>query len=147
MEHTAVALAAFQYDGDLKNSHGEYYVPDWAVEAFENGTIFYKELRDKQPCELFIKTRTDIVHVPVGNYIIRDTDGEIITRGQCNADTTEKAKQNTDYFDKQAELKKAAEPLLDFLYKYGTPHSRIIVEMDGAELVSGDVACRFELRD
>ena len=34
-----VVIEAFQYDGDLKNSDGEYRVPDWAIEAFESGVI------------------------------------------------------------------------------------------------------------
>ena len=28
-------IEAFQYDGDFMNSNGEYYVPEWAVEALK----------------------------------------------------------------------------------------------------------------
>ena len=52
-----------------------------------------------------------------------------------------------DYQKMQDELQKAAQPLVDYLYKYGSPHSKIIVEMDNAEMVSGDCACKFEVRD
>ena len=45
------------------------------------------------------------------------------------------------------ELENASKPLLEFLYKYGNPHTKIIVEMDGTEMVSGECACRFEVRD
>ena len=34
-----VVIEAFQYDGDLKGSDGKYYVPAWAVEAFESGVM------------------------------------------------------------------------------------------------------------
>ena len=45
------------------------------------------------------------------------------------------------------EWKNASKPLLDFIYKYGNPHTKIIVEMNGAEMVSGECACKFEVRD
>lgn len=56
-------------------------------------------------------------------------------------------KEKLDYQKMREELKKAAKPLVDYLYKYGSPHSKIIVEMDSAEMVSGDCACKFEVRD
>ena len=45
------------------------------------------------------------------------------------------------------ELENASKPLLDFIYKYGNPHTKIIVEMDGVEMVSAECACKFEIRD
>src|SRR5574344_1497993 len=36
-----VVIEAFQYDGDLQDSDGEYYVPDWAVKAFEGKVMYY----------------------------------------------------------------------------------------------------------
>ena len=32
-----VVIEAFQYDGDLKDKNGNWYVPKWASEAFEKG--------------------------------------------------------------------------------------------------------------
>lgn len=55
--------------------------------------------------------------------------------------------ENPDYQKMREELQKAAQPLVDYLYKYGSPHSKIIVEMDNAEMVSGDFVCKFEVRD
>ena len=55
--------------------------------------------------------------------------------------------KNTDFQKMREELKQAAQPLVDYIYKYGSPHSKIIVEMDKAEMVSGDCACKFEVRD
>lgn len=64
-----VVIEAFQYDGDLKGSDGNYYVPDWVVKAFENGVMFYSEL-DAEPSELFINTLEGTHHVSVGDYVI-----------------------------------------------------------------------------
>ena len=36
-----VVIEAFQYDGDLIDSKGNYYVPEWAAEAHHNGIMFY----------------------------------------------------------------------------------------------------------
>lgn len=71
-----VVIEAFQYDGDLKGSDGQYYVPDWAVKAFEDGTMYYGELECK-PGELFIKTLEVVHRASVGDYIIQDVNGEL----------------------------------------------------------------------
>ena len=44
-----VVIEAFQYDGDLKGSDGKYYVPAWAVEAFESGVMHYGSVADNTP--------------------------------------------------------------------------------------------------
>lgn len=71
-----VEIEAFQYDGDLKGSDGKYYVPDWAVEAFEHGVMFYGEF-ENMPNELFIKTLEGTHHVSVGDYVIKGVIGEL----------------------------------------------------------------------
>lgn len=58
------------------NSQGEYYVPQWAVEALETGIVYYDCL-ETAPCELFIKTLEGIHHVSVGDYIIQGVKGEL----------------------------------------------------------------------
>lgn len=52
-----VVIEAFQYDGDLKDRDGKYYVPDWAVKAFKEGTMYYIIPRTKPSDipELYIK--------------------------------------------------------------------------------------------
>lgn len=45
------------------------------------------------------------------------------------------------------ELKEACKPLLDFLYKYGTPHSTVVVTQADAQFSHGECAAEFELRD
>ena len=66
-----VVIEAFQYDGDLKSSNGKWYVPEWAVKAFENGVMFYDE------CELFIKTLEGVHHVSINDYVIQGVQGEL----------------------------------------------------------------------
>ena len=70
-----VVIEAFKYDGDLMDKDGNYYVPQWAVEAHKNGTLFYG-------CgvggdELFIKTPEGVYPVSVGDYIVRGVSGEL----------------------------------------------------------------------
>lgn len=82
-----VEIEAFQYDGDLKGSDGNYYVPDWVVEAFENGTMYYDSLNGREePCELFIRTLEGNQHVSVNDYVIKGVKGELYP---CNPDIFE----------------------------------------------------------
>lgn len=74
-----VEIEAFQYDGDLKNSKGEWYVPEWAVKAFENGVMYYKNPVSPllSPYELYIKTLEGEHHVSVNDFVIRGVQGEL----------------------------------------------------------------------
>ena len=45
------------------------------------------------------------------------------------------------------ELKQAAQPLVDILYKYYNPHTAIIIQMDHVEILEGDMVVSFEVRD
>lgn len=85
----SVEVEAFQYDGDLKGSDGKYYVPKWAAQAFEKGIIYYDSWDgESEPCELFINTPENYRHyVNVGNYVIRNKNGEIFS---CSADVFER---------------------------------------------------------
>ena len=57
------------------------------------------------------------------------------------------AKNLEEINERQEEFKKLSEQFIDFLYKYGTPHSIIIIEQAGAQLYNGECATAFELRD
>lgn len=81
-----VVIEAFQYDGDLKGSDGKYYAPNWAVKAYEDGTMHYEEF-DGQPGELFINTLEGVHHASVGDYIIQGVNGELYP---CKPDIFEK---------------------------------------------------------
>ena len=77
-----VMIECFQYDGDLKDTNGEFYVCPWAVEAFQNGTIYFKDQG-----EMYIKTLEGDHHVSVGDYVIRGVNGELYP---CKPDIFEK---------------------------------------------------------
>ena len=68
----SVEIEAFQFDGDMKYSNGEYYVPEWAVKAYKEGTLFYEGAG-----ELYIKTLEGNHHASVNDYIIRGVSGEL----------------------------------------------------------------------
>lgn len=83
-----VTIECFKYDGDLINSEGKFYVPDWAKEAFEKGILYYGSKNEGEPpCELFVKTNHGAVHVAVDDYVIRQIDGELYP---CKPDVFEK---------------------------------------------------------
>ena len=57
------------------------------------------------------------------------------------------AKNLEEINERQDEFKKLSEQFIDFLYKYGTPHSIIVIEQTGAQFYNGECATAFELRD
>lgn len=67
-----VVIEAFQYNGNLKGSNGAYCVPDWAVQAFNNDVLFYKD-----DWELYVETLEGDMHANVGDYIIKGVGGEL----------------------------------------------------------------------
>lgn len=87
-----VVIEAFQYDGDLKGSDGRYYVPDWAVTAFECNVMHYGEF-EGYPGELFIDTLEGTRHVSVGDYIIRGVNSELYP---CKPDIFEKTYERVE---------------------------------------------------
>lgn len=84
-----VVIEAFQYDGDLKDRDGKYYVPDWAVKAFKERTMYYIIPRTKlsDTPELYIKTLEGNHHVSIGDYVIQGVNGELYP---CKPDIFEK---------------------------------------------------------
>ena len=73
-----VKIEAFQYDGDLVDGHGNWYVPEWMQTAFLEGTAFFGESEPGgPPTELFINTLEGKHHVSVGDYVIRGVEGEM----------------------------------------------------------------------
>jgi hypothetical protein len=97
-----VVIEAFKYDGDLKGADGKYYVPNWAVEAYEKGIMHYGALKlDEPPCELYIDTLEGTHHVSVGDYVIQGIQGELYP---CKP----------DIFEESYEAYYALSPLLDY---------------------------------
>ena len=73
-----VIIEAFKYDGDLISKDGVYYIPQWAVKAYENSIIYYDSIDVfSTPCELFIKTLEGVHRVSVGDYVIQGIKGEL----------------------------------------------------------------------
>ncbi|MEG0133859.1 hypothetical protein [Clostridium sp.] len=73
-----VEVEAFKYDGDLINSKGEFYIPEWAIEAYKNKDMYFDSFDSlSPPTELFIKTLEGIHHASVGDYIIKGVQGEL----------------------------------------------------------------------
>ena len=72
-------VEAFQYNGALRNSDGEYCIPQWAIKAFEEGTMCYGGYGDKgeESYELFIRTLEDDYHVAIGDYVVKCAKGEL----------------------------------------------------------------------
>lgn len=66
-----VEVEAFQYDGDMIFSNGTPYVPEWAIQALDAGTMYYTG-----PGELYIRTLEGEMHVSLGDFIIRGVKGE-----------------------------------------------------------------------
>ena len=84
-----VTIECFEFDGDLKNSDGKFYVPEWAQKAYEDGTIFFKDQG-----EMYIKTLEGDHHASVGDYIIRGVNGELYP---CKPDIFEKTYDIVEY--------------------------------------------------
>lgn len=83
-----VVIEAFRYDGDLRGADGEWYVPEWAQKACEDGVMYFGSVsEDEPPCELFIETLEGTHHASVGDYIIRGVNGELYP---CKPDIFEK---------------------------------------------------------
>lgn len=72
-----IIVEAFHYDGDLKYQNGEWYVPEWAVQAFGDDVLFYASQDDGAPCELYVRTLEGDMHVSVGDYVIRGINREL----------------------------------------------------------------------
>lgn len=91
-----IIIEAFKYEGDLI-ANGENCIPSWAIEAYENGILYYKETDDNSS-ELFAKTLEGDMLCEVGCYIIQGVEGEIYP---CRSDifdkTYEKVKDSIFY--------------------------------------------------
>lgn len=68
-----VIIEAFQFDGDLQDRAGTFYVPEWAEKAYKDGTMYFTD----PASELYIDTLEGTHHASVGDYIIRGVNGEI----------------------------------------------------------------------
>lgn len=73
-----VEIDVFRYDGELIDKCGKPYVPDWVMQAFQNGIMYFDSVdNNTQACELFISTLEGPHHASVGDYIVRGVKGEL----------------------------------------------------------------------
>lgn len=78
-KYTGAILEAFQYDGDMQNSDGEYYVPEWAVEALKTGKLYYADMDAGGMPPLCVKHELEDCYLLVmaGDYVVKFEDGRI----------------------------------------------------------------------
>ena len=65
-----VEIEAFQFEGDFL-SDGKWCIPDWAVEAFHKGIMYFVGP------ELYINTLEGVHHCSFMDYVIRGVNGEL----------------------------------------------------------------------
>lgn len=76
-----VAIKAFMYEGYEQQNLDDGRLPEWARDALENGTLYFK---DK---ELYIKTLEGDRHASKGDFIMQGVNGEIYP---CKPDIVDK---------------------------------------------------------
>lgn len=86
-----VTIEYFIYDGDLKNSDGKFYVPEWAQKAYEDEVIYFKDQG-----EMYIKTLEGDHHASIGDVIIKGVNGELYP---CKKEIFEKTYDIDDSLD------------------------------------------------
>ena len=69
-KETNEIVEAFQYDGDLKDRSGKYYIPDWAIDAFINQELHY------EASELYLSSNI----VDVGDYLVKKNGDIFVSR-------------------------------------------------------------------
>ena len=75
-----VEIEAFQYDGDFQNSKGEFYIPQWGIDAYKSGILFF------EGPDLKIKTLEGNMEASVKDFIIKGIKGELYA---CKPDVFE----------------------------------------------------------
>lgn len=73
-----VEVEAFKWEGKLIGDDGVPNVPNWAWDAYQDGTIFFSSIHADGPNdEMFIHTLEGNHHASIGDYVIRGVKGEI----------------------------------------------------------------------
>lgn len=69
-----VEVEFFQFEGTILNNDYEWVIPDWAVSAVKAGIMYFDEWYPEGLC---IETDTGVSTADYGDYIIKETQGEI----------------------------------------------------------------------
>lgn len=84
-----VVIEAFIYEGKSFDDYDDdYVIPKWAVNAYKNGVIYFE--RAGVELKAVIKTLEGNMIANVGDYIIKDANGELYP---CKPDIFEKTYQ------------------------------------------------------
>ena len=92
-----IVIEAFEYDGDLINSKGDFYCPKWFEEAYNTGVAYYTSTQHS-PYDLFIRTLEGRMLVNVGDYAIQGVNGELYP---CKPDIFEKTYEAVRRLEKE----------------------------------------------
>ena len=163
-EKKMMQFEAFQYTGELsllacdKTFDKTKHVPDWVAMAVVRGILFYDVSNPEEKPKLCTRRPYgEIVHIPVGYYIIRWSDTELypcepnlfrasyIPVSEENEERRNLRIQDGDKLreEKKRELEAAVKPLHEWLCKYGSLYTAVIVKQCGAQVFEGTVS--FEL--
>ena len=72
-------VEAFKYDGDFIDRDGHYYVPKWAVDALNDYVLIFENDGD-----LLLVTLAGKVLVNPGDYIVKNSSGELVVLSEPN---------------------------------------------------------------
>lgn len=114
-------VEAFKYDGDLKGSDGKYYTPDWIIKPFRQQLIKIRE----ETGELVIYAKDRYLTAKVGDYVIKDSDGDIYP---CSAYMFEKMYMSVDETLPEVEkMRELCKPV--FMYLCETDNSNYSIQI------------------
>ncbi len=161
-EKKMMQFEAYQYTGDLsvpacdKDFDETKHAPEWVAMAVLKGILFFEAPEEGAKKELYTRYPDgEVVHIPVGYYIIRWSDTELYP---CEPDlfkvsyipVTEESEERHNmtwrfvlWEKAKQEFEDATKPLHEWLCKYGSPYSAVIVKQCGAQAFEGAIS--FEL--
>lgn len=131
-----VEIEAFRYDGDFIDKDGNYYIPGWGIEAFENNVIKYNSY-DKG--KLAIETLEGTMIADIGDYIIKGINGELYP---CKPDIFRKTYElvkpcefsvSTETIKQESNLDGLVERVKENLDNSLRKKSELVTEMDYIE--------------
>ena len=167
-EKKMMQFEAFQYTGELstpacdKDFDETKHAPQWAAMAVIKGILFFEAPEEGAKKELYTRHPDgEVVHIPVGYYIIRWSDTELypcepnlfkasyIPVSEENEERRNMISRwnNAHHEEMKQELEEAVKPLHEWLCKYGSPYTAVIVKQCGAQAFEGETAVELPVPD
>ena len=152
-EKKMMQFEAFRYDGHIslpaceKDYDETKHAPYWVAMAGLKGILFFDTSNPVEIPKLYTRYPDgEVVHIPVGYYIIRWSDTELYPCEQnlFEASYIPVAEGNEEkrclniqgeqraWDEKRQELEEAVKPLHEWLCKYGDPYVTVAVTQDRA---------------